>query len=402
MPPRVARDRPDIAELERLGAGRLLAGEVELARRAATAVEPRSFAALVGWTPRGGGRRASRERLDALGAAAVELPRPAWLEPPTLIARRPVARPFRPLVETYGPAQYADLDPTPFAAVSFVLMFGMMFGDVGHGLLLAVFGLALRFARPRPARLAPPVLAVPVRGRLRRRRCSASPTASLSGRPGSCRALARSVDDPGPLLAVAIAVGAVLLALSYAFGTSTAGGRGRRSGARSRRPGSPDLRVPRRRARRRRLLPRRSPRLGRRRSRVVVGLVLLVTGFATRPGAVRSPSLQVGIELRRRPRSDRHRTSLSFARLARLRPRARGARRGRVARRRRHVGESPAGPRPLSCLPGRQRARVLAGAARRGDPGAAAGVLRALLSHLRGQGRAFLPWHIPLDDKEEP
>ena len=72
---------------------------------------------------------------------------------------------FRPLVDTYGAARYADLDPTPFAAVSFVLMFGMMFGDVGHGLMLAALGLLLRrVARAAPAR-APPAVAVPVRRR---------------------------------------------------------------------------------------------------------------------------------------------------------------------------------------------------------------------------------------------
>ena len=46
-----------------------------------------------------------------------------------------------PLVTTYGVTPYADVDPTPFAAASFVLMFGMMFGDVGHGLVLAALGL---------------------------------------------------------------------------------------------------------------------------------------------------------------------------------------------------------------------------------------------------------------------
>jgi V/A-type H+-transporting ATPase subunit I len=50
-------------------------------------------------------------------------------------------------VDTYGALRYADIDPTPFAALSFVVMFGMMFGDVGQGLMLAGLGAALSQAR---------------------------------------------------------------------------------------------------------------------------------------------------------------------------------------------------------------------------------------------------------------
>ena len=114
---------------------------------------------LVGWVPSEdlAGLTAA---LAAVGAAAVELPRPLLVEPPTLLRTRGLARRFAPLVRTYGAPRYADLDPTPFAALSFVFMFGMMFGDAGHGLLLAALGLALRWATgPRAGarwrRLAP-------------------------------------------------------------------------------------------------------------------------------------------------------------------------------------------------------------------------------------------------------
>lgn len=50
---------------------------------------------------------------------------------------------FEVLVTTYGRPIYGELDPTPLLALTFPLIFGMMFGDVGHGLLLLVFGLLL-------------------------------------------------------------------------------------------------------------------------------------------------------------------------------------------------------------------------------------------------------------------
>lgn len=73
---------------------------------------------------------------------------PVLLRPPALL------RPFGKLVEGYGLPRYRELSPTPFVAISYLLMFGMMFGDVGHGALLALAGLAaLRLGKWRDAGL---------------------------------------------------------------------------------------------------------------------------------------------------------------------------------------------------------------------------------------------------------
>ena len=66
------------------------------------------------------------------------------MEPPTLLNPVKVEQPFRPLVQSYGTMRYGDIDPTAFTVVSFVVMFGMMFGDVGHGLVLVALALWLR------------------------------------------------------------------------------------------------------------------------------------------------------------------------------------------------------------------------------------------------------------------
>jgi V/A-type H+-transporting ATPase subunit I len=136
----------DVAALERDGRGDLLRGEAALAARAAGAVRHRSLAGLVGWAP-ADALPALRARLAPIGAALVELPAPRASAPPTLLRPIRVARPFKPLVETYGAARYTDVDPTPFAAAAFVLMFGLMFGDAGHGAMLALAALALRASR---------------------------------------------------------------------------------------------------------------------------------------------------------------------------------------------------------------------------------------------------------------
>jgi V/A-type H+-transporting ATPase subunit I len=46
-------------------------------------------------------------------------------------------------VRNYGIPRYGEFDPTWLFAISFVLMFGMMFGDIGQGLVIALAGFAL-------------------------------------------------------------------------------------------------------------------------------------------------------------------------------------------------------------------------------------------------------------------
>jgi V/A-type H+/Na+-transporting ATPase subunit I len=215
--PRLAEAVPGVEQLEHDGRRDLLAGEAELARRAEAAVRRGQFAALMAWVPTQD-LPALTERLATVGAAAVELPRPALVEPPTLLRPRRLARPFRPLVDTYGAARYGDLDPTPFAAASFVLMFGMMFGDVGDGLLLVALGLLLR--QSRSERLAPvrPLWPFAVAGGL-----VAAAFGLLYGEAFGPTGIVPTVwlaplDDPTRLLAAGVAVGALLLAASYAMG----------------------------------------------------------------------------------------------------------------------------------------------------------------------------------------
>ena len=47
---------------------------------------------------------------------------------------------FELLVNTYARPRYEEVDPTALIAVTFPLLYGAMFGDVGHGLVLAAIG----------------------------------------------------------------------------------------------------------------------------------------------------------------------------------------------------------------------------------------------------------------------
>jgi V/A-type H+-transporting ATPase subunit I len=50
---------------------------------------------------------------------------------------------FESITNLYGVPSYNEINPTPILAISFPLFFGLMFGDLGHGIMLAVLGLIL-------------------------------------------------------------------------------------------------------------------------------------------------------------------------------------------------------------------------------------------------------------------
>jgi len=70
--------------------------------------------------------------------------RPAYSDrrftPPTKLKNSWFTRPFSMFVEMYGLPNYEDIDPTPFVALTYTLLFGIMFGDVGQGLVLILVG----------------------------------------------------------------------------------------------------------------------------------------------------------------------------------------------------------------------------------------------------------------------
>jgi len=68
---------------------------------------------------------------------------------PVALENPPVLKAFQGLVTNYGYPSYGELDPTPVLALTFPLVFGIMFGDVGQGLLLAIVGLLLASRKVR-------------------------------------------------------------------------------------------------------------------------------------------------------------------------------------------------------------------------------------------------------------
>ncbi len=71
---------------------------------------------------------------------------------PVALENPPALRGFQGLVTNYGLPSYNEIDPTPIVAFAFPLIFGIMFGDLGHGLLLTLSGILLLSRKVRALR----------------------------------------------------------------------------------------------------------------------------------------------------------------------------------------------------------------------------------------------------------
>lgn len=99
------------------------------------------LAHLAGWVPARAVttlRKRLSESLDGAFELTVRNPLPEERRlVPTVPVKSRLLTPFAMLVNQYGIPAYGEVDPTPLFALTFLLMFGSMFGDVGQGAVIA-------------------------------------------------------------------------------------------------------------------------------------------------------------------------------------------------------------------------------------------------------------------------
>jgi V/A-type H+-transporting ATPase subunit I len=61
-------------------------------------------------------------------------------KPPTKLKNLKIFKPFEMFIKMYGLPAYNEIDPTSFVAITYSIIFGIMFGDVGQGLCIVIGG----------------------------------------------------------------------------------------------------------------------------------------------------------------------------------------------------------------------------------------------------------------------
>jgi len=97
---------------------------------------------LTGWIPAENTKDLSKQ-LDSIKSVKYSITdgkELLKLSPPVIMKNPPFVRLYEFYVKMYGMPNYNEVDPTLFVAITYTLFFGIMFGDVGQGLTLAIVG----------------------------------------------------------------------------------------------------------------------------------------------------------------------------------------------------------------------------------------------------------------------
>lgn len=100
---------------------------------------------LLGWIPEDKEEEFT-EKLDSLNGIEYSIEdakEGLKFSPPVKMNNKKIFRPFEFFVDMYGLPSYDEIDPTVFVALTYTLLFGIMFGDLGQGIILTIVGILL-------------------------------------------------------------------------------------------------------------------------------------------------------------------------------------------------------------------------------------------------------------------
>ena len=103
---------------------------------------------LWGWVP----EKKIRQFKSFIKYSTVEI-FPAGDDAPVLLKTPDFFKPFEKMIMGFSYPKYGEVNPTIPFALTFLIFFGIMFGDVGHGIVLVILGLILKKKYPDPSKI---------------------------------------------------------------------------------------------------------------------------------------------------------------------------------------------------------------------------------------------------------
>lgn len=137
----LAIDADELAEIYSLAKKRKMLSDIRK-----KAVHSRDFFYLVGWMPDSDVKKLNRQlenKKEPIMFVATDPDKGFEIKPPTMLKNNPVFKPFEMFVKMYGLPDYTEIDPTPVLALTYIIFFGIMFGDVGQSAVFAIAGLLI-------------------------------------------------------------------------------------------------------------------------------------------------------------------------------------------------------------------------------------------------------------------
>ena len=128
-----------------------ISNEVDTMDLVATTLMTKHYYVLNGWVIESEVEKIKELLNDVSPAISMSFEQPNEEDDvPVLLKNSPVVTPFRTVTSMYGQPGARDMDPNPFVAFFYFLFFGMMIGDVGYAVVLALaVGAFIYFKKPK-------------------------------------------------------------------------------------------------------------------------------------------------------------------------------------------------------------------------------------------------------------
>ncbi|MBQ7133229.1 MAG: ATPase [Ruminococcus sp.] len=100
---------------------------------------------LAGWVPAKDEKdiKKALESIESIEVSSSDAKDEIKHNPPVKYKNNFFAKPFEFYTEMYGTPNYGEIDPSSFLAFTYSVLFGIMFGDVGHGIVLLIAAIVM-------------------------------------------------------------------------------------------------------------------------------------------------------------------------------------------------------------------------------------------------------------------